>query len=71
MSKLKKTRPDLNVYLWILVLLIAFWLGYVWHIYQQSIVDGVRITGMAQGVRQGIARIIAVVLLVFSGHWVG
>jgi hypothetical protein len=71
MSKQKKTRPELNVYLWILVLLIAFWLGYVWHIYQQSIVDGVRITGMAQGIFQGIAGIIAAVLLVFSGHWAG
>jgi hypothetical protein len=71
MSKQKKTRPELNVYLWILVLLIAAWLGYVWHIYQQSIVDGVRITGMAQGIRQGIAGIIALVLLVFSGHWAG
>jgi hypothetical protein len=71
MNKLKSSLPNINVYLWSLVLLIAVWLGYVWHIYQQSIVDGVRITGMAQGIFQGIAGIIAAVLLVFSGHWAG
>ena len=33
MGKLKTTCPNLNVYLWILVLLISVWLGFVWYLY--------------------------------------
>jgi hypothetical protein len=71
MRKLKSSLPNINVYFWGLVLLIAVWLGFVWHLYQQTTAESVEITDMAQGIRQGITGIVAVILLIFSGHWAG
>ena len=71
MSKLKKTFPNLNVYIWVAVLLIGIWLGVVWHLYEQSEAKGVRITDMAQGTREGIVGILAFLFLVFVSHWAG
>ena len=71
MRKLKGSLPNINFYLWSTVLLIAVWLGFVWHVYGQSIADGMEITDMAQGIRQGITGIVALIVLAFSVHWAG
>jgi len=71
MKKLRSSLPNINVYLWSMVLLIAVWLGFVWHLYEQTTAEGVEITDMAQGIRQGITGIVALIVLVFSVHWAG
>lgn len=71
MDKLKSSRPHLKVYLWITALLIAAWLGFIWLLYEQADADNTRITGMAEGTRQRMAAIVAVVILIFAGHWSG
>lgn len=71
MRTLKSSLPNLKTYLWCLLLLIALWLGFVWHLYEQTTAEGMEITDMAQGIRQGITGIVAFMLVVFSFHWAG
>ncbi|SEJ81578.1 DUF2875 family protein [Pseudomonas sp. NFR16] len=71
MRTLKSSLPNIKAYLLCLLLLIALWLGFVWHVYGQSIADGMEITDMAQGIRQGVTGIVAFIVLAFIVHWAG
>ncbi|WP_183138592.1 DUF2875 family protein [Pseudomonas coronafaciens] len=64
-------RPKLKPYLWITGILLTLWLGFVLLVYFKAQENNMEIRDIHSATRWGIATILGVVLLAYSGHWWG
>ncbi|WP_339529569.1 MULTISPECIES: type VI lipase adapter Tla3 domain-containing protein [unclassified Pseudomonas] len=64
-------RPSLKGYFWIVGILIALWLGYVWFIDPISQVDNMENRDIGASLRWGISMVLGLTVLAYSGHWWG
>ncbi|WP_440063626.1 type VI lipase adapter Tla3 domain-containing protein [Pseudomonas syringae] len=67
----KSLRPKLKAYLWIIGILLALWLGFVFLVYLKAQETNMELRDINSVTRWGIAGILGAVLLAYSGHWWG
>ncbi|KPY82902.1 DUF2875 family protein [Pseudomonas syringae pv. tagetis] len=64
-------RPKLKLYIWIILALLFFWLGFVLFVYLKSQENNMELRDIHSVTSWGIAAIFGTVLLTYSGHWWG
>ncbi|WP_439869508.1 type VI lipase adapter Tla3 domain-containing protein [Pseudomonas syringae] len=64
-------RPKLKRYFWVTVVLQVLWLGFVLLVYLKAQENDMQLRDINPVMRWGIAGILGLVVLVYSGHWWG
>ena len=67
----RSSRPQLKGYLWGTVILIAIWMGVLVYKINASPIEDLKSQEVRELLRWGIAGVIGVLVLVYSGHWFG